>query len=80
MAYYFKVISGENIKAPGEGGLRMEARYECPGRKRSSAGTTAPGRLSCRQVQALETGWEDSDVRLYSYCWSFLLLPSHASF
>lgn len=30
MAYYFKVISGENIKAPGEGGLRMEARYERP--------------------------------------------------
>lgn len=30
MAYYRKVISEENIKAPGEGGLRMEALYERP--------------------------------------------------
>ena len=29
MAYSLKVISEENIKAPGGSGLRMEALYDC---------------------------------------------------
>ena len=48
-----------------------------PGQKRSSAGTHS----TWTPVRSPGAGfrnrrWEDSEARLHSYCWSFLLFPS----